>query len=204
MAQARRLSRTRRSSRALGAAGLAAATVSSAAWLSGCAGSAPARGSAPSAATAAPAPPLVSHDFSGLVLVPFGTSFKDVSVPLTEVLVFHQTDGARGREDGDCFRPNVVVSFLGRAPTDHLLCFDHDRLEKIEAAVALPAAQAPALFAAACADWQRGAAAAAQGPDACEGRQQDIAFSAHRTEGPDPDAATVSITLMSASPPGNQ
>jgi hypothetical protein len=224
MAQARRLSR------ALGAAGIAAAaaTAASAAWVSGCASSAPAHGSVPTAATAAPAPPLISHDFSGLVLAPFGTPFKDVSVPLTEVLVFHQADGARIRDEGDCFRPNVVVSFLGRAATDHLLCFDHDRLERIEAAVALPAAEAPALFAAACADWQRGAAATggvganagaagtagaavnaaaaatAQGPDACEGRQQDIAFSAHRAEGPDPDAATVSITLVSASPPGNQ
>jgi hypothetical protein len=223
MAQARRLSR------ALGAAGLAAGSVSGAAWLSGCAASAPAHGSVPTAATTAPAPPLVSHDFSGLVLAPFGTPFKDVSVPLTEVLVFHQADGARVRDAGDCFRPNVVVSFLGHAPTDHLLCFDHDRLERIEAAVALPAAEAPALFAAACAEWQRGAAAGAmgtaatasaavsagaapsagaaaiaQGSDACEGRQRDIAFSAHRTEGPDPDAATVSITLVSATPPGNQ
>jgi hypothetical protein len=198
MAQARRLSR------ALGAAGFAAASASSAAWLSGCAASAPAGGSAPSAATAAPAPPVVSHDFNGLVLAPFGTPFKDVSVRLTEVLVFQQADGARGREDGDCFRPNVVVSFLGRAPTDHLLCFDHDRLQKIEAAVELPAAEAPAVFAAACAEWQRGAAATAPSADACEGRQQDIAFSAHRGEGPDPDAATVSITLVSASPPENQ
>jgi hypothetical protein len=205
MAQARRLSR------ALGAAGLAAATVSSAAWLPGCAASAPARGSASSAAaTALPALPAVSHDFSGLVLAPFGTLFKDVSVPLTEVLVFHQADGGRVREDSDCFRPDVAVSFLGRAPTDHLLCFDHDRLQRIEAAVALPAAAAPALFAAACADWQRGAAAtagaaaAAQGPDACEGRQQDIAFNARRTEGPDADSATVSITLVSAPPPENQ
>jgi hypothetical protein len=188
----------RRLSRALGAAGLAAATVSSAAWLEGCAASAPARGSEP-AASAQPAPPVVSHDFSALVLAPFGTAFKDVSVPLTEVLVFHQADGVR--EDGDCFRPNVVVSFLGRAPTDHLLCFDHDRLQKVEAAVAVPAAEAPALFAAACADWQRGAAAIAQGPEACEGRQQDIAFSARRTEGPDPGAATVSITLVADSSP---
>jgi hypothetical protein len=198
MAQARRLSR------ALGAAGLAAAAVSSAAWLPGCAGSAPARGSAPAAPPARPAPPLVSDDFSGLVLVPFGTPFKDVSVRLTEVLVFHPADGARGREEGDCFRPNVVVAFLGRAPTDHLLCFDHDRLQKIEAAVVLPAAEAPAVFAAACADWQRGGAASAQGSDACAGRQRDIAFSAQRTEGPDPDAATVSITLVSAAPPENQ
>jgi hypothetical protein len=223
MAQTR-LSRARGSRRRALGAGLAAVAlaVASAAWLSGCAVSAPARRPPPSAATAAPAPPLVSDDFSGLLLAPFGTPFKDVSVPLTEVLVFHQADGTRGHEDGDCFRPNVAVSFLGRAPTDHLLCFDHDRLEKIEAAVAVPAAEAPALFAAACADWRRGAAtagadagaagtagaaanvaavASAPGPDSCEGQQQDIAFSAHRTEGPEPDAATVSITLVSVSTP---
>jgi hypothetical protein len=192
MAQARRLSR------ALGAAGLTAASVWSAAWLGGCAASAP-RGSAPPPVAARPAPPVVSHDFSGLVIAPFGTAFKDVSVPLTEVLVFHEADGGRG--DGDCFRPNVVVSFLGRAPTDHLLCFDQDRLRKIEAAVALPAAEAPALFAAACADWRVGAAATAQGPAACEGRRPDVAFSASLTEGPDPDAATVSITLLGVAAP---
>ena len=194
MAQARRLSR------ALGAAGLAAATVSGPAWLGGCGASAPARGSA-STAAAPPAPAVVSHDFSGLVLAPFGTALKDVAVPLTEVLVFHEADRGRGGGDGDCFRPNVAVVFLGRAPTDHLLCFEHDRLQRIEAAVALPAAQAPALFAAACTDWQGGATATAQGPDACEGRRQDIEFSARRAEGPAPDMATVSITLVSAARP---
>lgn len=194
MAQARRLSR------AIRAAGLAAASVSSA-WLGGCA-EAPGRGTeASGAASAVPAPSAVSHDFSELVVAPFGTAFKDISVPLTEVLVFHQADEASARGDGDCFRPNVAVSFLGRTTTDHLLCFNHDRLQKIEATVAMPAAEAPALFAAACADWQRGAAATVTEPDACEGRQHDIAFSARRTQGPDPDAATVSITLVSVASP---
>ncbi len=196
MAQARRLSR------ALRAAGFAAASGASAMWLGGCAAAAPGHGAEPSrAASAPPAPPAVSHDFSGLLLAPFGTAYKDVSVPLTEVLVFHQADEARAREDGDCFRPDVAASFLGRTPTDHLLCFNHDRLQRIEAAVVVPAAEAPALFAAACADWQRGAAVTASEPDACAGRQQDIAFSARRTQGPDPDAATVSITLVPVSLP---
>ena len=192
-------------SHALVALGFVAAMVSSAAWLEGCAAHAPARGSAPTAsAPAAPAaasPAAVSHDFSVLVLAPFGTAFKDVPVPLTEVLVFHQPDAGRTSEDADCFRPNVVVSFLGRAPTDHLLCFDHDRLNRIEASVALPAAGAPAVFAVACADWRRGDPATAPGADgACEGRQGDIAFSARRTEGPDEASATVSITLAAAPP----
>ena len=160
------------------------------------------RGPAFRAASARPHQPVVSDDFSGLVLAPFGTAFKDISVPLTEVLVFHQADEAGARATTEtAFGRTLWSRFSGRAPTDHLLCFDHDRLQKIEAAVAVPAAEAPALFAAACADWQRGAAAAAQGPEACEGRQQDIAFSARRTEGPDPDAATVSITLVAVSAP---
>jgi hypothetical protein len=181
------------------AAGFAAVAVSGAAWLEGCAGSAPARGAAPTAALPA-APAAVSHDVSPLVPAPFGTAFKDVPVALTEVLVFHQPDARRTSEDADCFRPNVVVAFLGRAATEHLLCFDHDRLSRIEAAVVLPAAEAPALFAAACADWQRGNPPAALGPDACEGRQGDIALSARRTDGPDSAAATVSITLVAISP----
>jgi hypothetical protein len=122
-------------------------------------------------------------------------------VRLTEVLVFQQADARRASEDADCFRPSVVVSFLGRAATDHLLCFDHDRLKRIEASVVLPAAEAPALFAAACADWRRSNPAAALEPDACEGSQGDIAFSAHRTDGPESGTATVSITLMGVSPP---
>jgi hypothetical protein len=199
MAQARRLSH------AFVALGFVAAAVSSAAWLEGCTASAPARGPAftashPTAPTAAVSAPAVSHDFGALVPAPFGTAFKDVAVPLTEVLVFHPSDAGRMNEDADCFRPNVVVAFLGRVPTDHLLCFDRDRLKRVEASVALPAAEAPALFAAACADWRRGNPPIALEPDACEGRQGDIAFSAHRADGPDSAAATVSITLVAVSP----
>jgi hypothetical protein len=190
MAQARSLTR------ALLATGFAA--VSGAAWLGGCAASPPARSSAP--ASAAPAPAAVSYDFSALVPAPFGTAFKDVPGPLTEVLVFHQPDARRTGEDADCFRPSAAVSFLGRAPTDHLLCFEHDRLQRIEASVALPAAEAPALFAAACADWRRANPPAALGPDACEGRQGDTAFSAHRADGADDSEAIVSITLAAAPP----
>jgi hypothetical protein len=189
----------RRLSHALAVAGFVAMAVSSAVGLEGCAGSAPARGPAPRAALPA-APPAVSHDFSPLVLAPFGTNFKDVPVPLTEVLVFHQPGVRRTGEDADCFRPNVVVSFLGRAPTDHLLCFDQDRLQRIEASVVLPAAEAPALFAAACDDWRRGNPPSALEPDACEGRQGDITFSARRADGPDSAAVTVSITLVAVSP----
>jgi hypothetical protein len=195
------VARARRLTHALiGAAGFVAAAISSAVWLEGCAAPALARGAASSAAPAAVSTAAVSHDFGTLVPAPFGTAFKDVPVHLTEVLVFHQPDAARTSDDADCFRPDGVVSFLGRAATDHLLCFDHDRLKSIEASVVVPATEAPALFAAACADWRRGEAAAALEPDACEGRQGDIAFSARRTDGPDDALATVSITLAAVPP----
>lgn len=189
-------------SRALAAAGIAAAALS-AAWLQGCAASAPAStpASAPPRAAPPSAPPAVSHDFGGLLLVPFGTAFKDVPARLTEVLVFHPAGGAPASEDGDCFRPDVVASFLGRAPTDHLLCFDHDRLKRVEASVTVPTAEAPAMFAAACAGWQRGPGPSAPEPDVCEGRQGDVAFSARRSQEPDSAAATVTITLIAAAPP---
>ena len=163
MAQARRLSHARV------AVGFVAAAVSGAAWLAGCAGSASCARRCARGGDFLPRTAAVSDDFSPLVLAPFGTAFKDVPVPLTEVLVFHQPESRRTSEDADCFRPNVVVAFLGRAPADHLLCFDHDRLRRIEASVVLPAAEAPALFAAACADWRRGNPASAPEPDACVG-----------------------------------
>jgi hypothetical protein len=197
MAQARRLSHARFAA----VAAAAVAAVASTAWLEGCSMSGRVRGSAPAAPAGAPAAvatPALAHDFTPLVMAPFGTAFKDVPGPLTEVLVFHQSDTGRSSEDADCFRPSVVVSFLGRAPADHLLCFDHDRLKRIEASVALPAAEAPALFAAACADWGRGNAATALEPDACAGREGAIAFSAHRAQDADSAAATVSITLVAA------
>jgi hypothetical protein len=190
MAAARRLSHERIAALAVVFSGVV--------WLEGCAGSAPARGPAPPALPTAPAVP---HDFNPLVLAPFGTAFKDVPIPLTEVLVFHQPGAARTGEEADCFQPNVVVAFLGRAPVEHLLCFDHDHLGKIEASVVLPAAEAPDLFAAACADWRRGNPPGALEPNTCEGRQGDIAFSARRTDGPEPGAATLSITLAAAPPP---
>lgn len=187
------MARSRRLTRALAAAGLVAPAVIAAAWLDGCASPPKSRDSAPTLPPATPA--AVSYDFSPLVPAPFGTPFKDVPGPLTEVLVFHQPGARRTSEDADCFRPSAAVSFLGRTPTDHLVCFDHDRLQRIEASIVLPAPDAPALFAAACADWRGGNSAAAPEPDACEGRRGDIAFSAHRAEGPDGADVTLSITL---------
>ncbi len=179
-------------SRGLGTAVLAAAA--GATCLAGCGSNSRRTHDAPP-----PSPPTaaesVSYDFGTLVPAPFGTSFKDIPVPLTEVLVFHEDSDSRATEDKDCFRPKLSISFLGQPPTHHLLCFDHDRLRRVEAAVELPAAQVPALFAAACAEWQGRAKTEVLESDACTGRRGDIDFSARRTLLPETSAATVSITL---------
>ena len=82
-----------------------------------------------------------SYDWHGLLLVPFGTLLKDSPLALHEVLLFH--DAARlgsGNEDGDCYGIDAPPpQFAGRRPEDYRLCFDHDRLSRIEAFVQLPA-----------------------------------------------------------------
>jgi hypothetical protein len=143
------------------------------------------------------APAAVSYDFGPLLGAPFGTALQDVPVPLAEVLVFQEASDRGANERGDCFRPKRSAAFLGRPPTEYLLCFVHDRLRRIEASVVLPAAEAPALFAAACAEW-RGRPQAPES-DTCDGRRGEIAFSALRTPGPQASEATISITLTETS-----
>lgn len=116
------------------------------------------------APVAAAQPQAALYDWHTLIPVPFGTLLKDMPIALTEVLIFHDSaQSERGSEDGDCYTTEGLSqpAFLGREPDDHLLCFDHDRLTRIQISVSVPAADAPALFAAACAQWQRGAAGAA-------------------------------------------
>lgn len=160
----------------------AAAAALGAAALWGCASSAPSQ----TRSAAAPGPvaetPNASYDWHPLMLVPFGTLLKDVPLALTEVLMFHDADSAaRPTEDKDCYRMDGASppQFLGRRPDDYLLCFDHDRLSRIEASVRLPAADAAPVFSAACAQWQRLAKPAAGTPGSCEGRDGTTDFSAH-------------------------
>jgi hypothetical protein len=160
----------------------AGAAALGAAALFGCVSTAPSQ----TRAAAAPAPvletPTASYDWHPLILVPFGTLLKDVPLALTEVLMFHDAAyAARPNEDKDCYsmQGESPPQFLGRRPDDYLLCFDHDRLSRIEASVRLPAADAALIFSAACAQWRRGAKSASDSPDNCEGRDGTTEFSAH-------------------------
>jgi hypothetical protein len=158
------------------------------------------------------APPPVAYDWHPLLLAPLGTWFRDMPVPLSEVLQFHEA-GENGRGE-ECFKPKDVSPprFLDQTPEDYVLCFVDDRLSRIEAAVHVPAPRAAALFLAACADWQRRATPGATTPDSCEGREEDIAFSARLDAAaaqadpgatlvpPAPAASTISISLARVAP----
>jgi hypothetical protein len=189
--------------RARGAAALAAPAIAAASGLCGCAASGNAtHGAAP----AAPVPPessAISYDWHRLIPAPFGTLLKDMPVVLTEVLQFQDAaESGRASEDQDCYRMKGASppAFLGREPEDYVLCFEHDRLNRIEASVQLPAASAAQIFAAACAGWQ---AKSPGTPASCEGREGSTDFSAHLLISDPAEAtapATVSIDLLGVVP----
>jgi len=158
--------------------------------------------------------PAAFYDWHPLILVPFGTLLNEVPLALHEVLLFHDAaQTAAGGEDKDCYALEGASppKFLGRRPDDYLLCFKHDRLNRIDASVRVPPADAGPLFAAACAHW-RGRDAPAPDPqagDSCEGRDGATSFSAHRGSGDPgqalrewavPAEAVISISLVGGSP----
>jgi hypothetical protein len=189
----------------------AAALLGAIALLGGCAS--PSKPTSQPAA-APPAIPAVSYDWHPLLIAPLGTWFRDMPVPLSEVLQFHEA-GESGRAE-ECFKPKDTSppAFLGRAPDDYLLCFTKDRLSRVEAAVHLSSDQAAALFAAACADWQKNGQPGASSADSCSGRADDVEFSGKlvdavearadpgTSEAPPPavSAPTVSVSLVRVAP----
>jgi hypothetical protein len=140
------------------------------------------------ASTPAAEPIDASYDWHGLVLMPFGTLLKSSPIALHEVLLFH--DDAHAPELGkDCYTVD------GRPPrlVDHeaetfLLCFSHDRLDHIEASVPMKAGEGPLVLARACALWLKNSAPPT-GRSSCEGREGDVAFSAHLAAGVPSDAS---------------
>ncbi len=148
---------------------------------------------------AAAGPPPVSYDWHPLVIIPFGTLLQAIPLVLHEVLLFHDTEQPAGGEEGDCFAISGAPppQWAGRAPDEYYLCFVHDRLNRVEASVRLPA-DGEAVFAAACAQWLGGAERAAPSTDACEGQDGAIGFRARLGAGePAQSAGTLSISVFS-------
>jgi hypothetical protein len=150
---------------------------------------APAVAAAPVAALTAAALPSAaqpadeSYDWRGLVPAPLGTEFASLHAGLHEVLSFH--DAAAGAppdalEAYDCYRSNAAgPRFVGRATTDYLWCFQHDRLTRIAAVVRLPSTDAPAAFTRYCDAWIAHADEPDRSPEHCAGRDGELAFDAH-------------------------
>lgn len=148
---------------------------------------------APPASTVASTDP--SYDWHGLVLTPFGTLLKESPVPLHEVLLFHdEAQPATEAQSRDCYAiDGMPPRFVGLQPEQYLLCFDHDRLNRIEASVRLGAEQAAQVFAQACAVWLKTGAPPGSVGTMCEGRDGGVAFSGRLV--PVPGEASVSLTM---------
>jgi hypothetical protein len=163
-----------------------------------------------------PPPPVkapldASYDWHVLLLAPFGSVLKDVPLPLHEVLLFKDEEQSRpAADDAECFAiDGALPRFVDQALDEYLLCFRHDRLSRIVAAVRLPAPKAATDFADACGLWLKNADVAAAAPAtagaapatvptsgaSCAGNDADIGFSAALEVDPDGADALLSIKL---------
>jgi len=141
-----------------------------------------------------------SFDWHPLVVAPFGTLLKDSPIRLHEVLLFHDESlGSADIESKDCYAvEGTPPTFVGRPPDEYLMCFEHDRLDRIDASVRIPADDAARIFGRACALWLRNAKPLPAPDNVCEGRDGDTAFSARLAALPGENTAELLMTLSDA------
>jgi hypothetical protein len=141
-----------------------------------------------------------SFDWHPLVVAPFRTLLKDSPIRLHEVLLFQErSHGPAEIESKDCYTvEGTPPTFVGRPPDEYLLCFEHDRLDRIDASVRFAADDAARDFGRACALWLENAQPLAKSDETCEGRDGDIAFSARLMTAPGESTAELRITLSDA------
>jgi hypothetical protein len=172
-------------------------------------------------------PEDASYDWHALLVAPFGSVLKEIPLTLHEVLLFKDEAHAGAKADdaaadAECYAADTPAPrFVGRTPDEYVLCFTQDRLSRIQASVRLPTAEAPGVFAAACARWLKNAVATAREPPSvaapsaavpsggvCVGRDGPVRFSGRlgeelgvpQADGPAAET-TLSITLDSAPVP---
>jgi hypothetical protein len=141
-----------------------------------------------------------SFDWHPLVVAPFRTLLKDSPIRLHEVLLFQErSHGSAEIESKDCYTvEGTPPTFVGHPPDEYLLCFEHDRLDRIEASVRFAADAAARDFGRACALWLENAQPLTKSDETCEGRDGDIAFSARLVTAPGESTAELLITLSDA------
>ena len=156
---------------------------------------------APSPPPSAPAERTPAYDWRPLLLVPFGTLLKDMPLALNEALQFRDAGSDSAAESRDCFSMDGASppQVLDRRPEAYLLCFEHDRLHRIEAEVRLAAGDAGPLLAAVCAQWVGHAEESERSPEGCSGRDGGILLRVRLAPGSDA-SATLSISLSDARP----
>jgi hypothetical protein len=121
-----------------------------------------------------------SFDWHPLLIAPFGTRLKDSPIRLHEVLLFREQSLRIAEiESKDCYAVDgTPPTFAGHVPDEYLMCFEHDRLDRIGVSVRIAADSAARDFGRACALWSGSAQPLTEAGDACEGRDHDIAWSA--------------------------
>lgn len=155
-----------------------------------------------------PPPDDSAADWHALIPAPFGSALKDIPGTLHEVLLFQdEAPAGAAPADAECFSTDAAPpQLLGRTPADYLLCFEHDRLSRIQASIQLGSEEGPEVYAKACAAWLRLAAAApppaaTRGAD-CAGRAGPVRFVGHLADEPAadgaPGGAVLSLTLDAA------
>jgi hypothetical protein len=144
-----------------------------------------------------------TYDWHGLLIAPFGSVLKDIPMALHEVLLFRdEAHGSAAADDAECYAgDSPAPRFIGRTPDEYLLCFKQDRLSRIQASVRLSEAQAPAVFAAACADWLKNAAPELTKDGACEGHDGAIRFNGRLERESGQTETDLSIILDSSPDP---
>jgi hypothetical protein len=147
------------------------------------------------------------YDWRPLIVVPFGTLLKDMPLALDEVLMFRDAAAPASSgtpnelEGGDCFSMDGASppQFINRRPDSYLLCFEHDRLRRIETSVQLAEGEADPLLGALCTQWLGRAQDTARTPDGCAGREGPVEWRVRVARAPE-SSTTLSITLIDAPP----
>lgn len=138
---------------------------------------------APAAAPATAADAAVP-DWRQIPLAPLGTELAGLYSGLHEILYFQDAHQAADPPEpgeravtSDCYRSNgPLPQVLNHVSADYVLCFQHDRLARVEAVLNLPADTASVLAQRLCDAWLPGSLANTRSEDACSGRSSDAAF----------------------------
>ena len=122
---------------------------------------------------------------------------KDMPGTLHEVLLFHDESQGVIMDEAECYATDKPPArFIARNLERYAMCFKHDRLFRIDAAVRVPESAAAQVFAEACGSWLKRADAGTPGADGCAGSEGAVAFSGRLEHEPGETESELSIQLV--------